>query len=86
MVKKAHMSNKSEPANTESASANTPDELANTELSSADGTNSDINIGNGNNDPEDNKPFKYTKVFIKDPYNNRDTILRMTKRQKGVYV
>ena len=79
------MSNKSEPANTESASANT--ELANTELSSA---YSDLNIGNDNNGPgpEDNKPFKhkYTKVFIKDPYNNRDTIHRLTKKQKGVYV
>ena len=83
MVKKLYMSNKSEPANTESASANT--ELANTELSSA---NSDLNIGNDNNGPEDNKPFKhkYTKVFIKDPYHNRDTISRLTKKQKGVYV
>ena len=29
---------------------------------------------------------EYVKVFIKDPYNNRDMILKITKRQKGVYV
>jgi hypothetical protein len=29
---------------------------------------------------------KYVKVFIKDPYNNRDIILKVTNKQKGVYV
>ena len=75
---------KSEPANTQSASANT--ELANTEFSTA---NSDLNIGNDNNGPEpepEGNKHKYTKVFIKDPYNNRDTIQRLAKKQKGVYV
>ncbi|MCZ6914820.1 MAG: cbb3-type cytochrome c oxidase subunit I [Rickettsia endosymbiont of Ixodes persulcatus] len=52
----------------------------------------DLMIGNDdnghNNDHEDNKNFnhKYVKVFIKDPYNNRDAILKITKKQKGVYV
>ncbi len=46
------------------------------------------NNGHNNNDHEDNKNFnhKHVKVFIKDPYNNRDAILKITKRQKGVYV
>ena len=53
----------------------------------------DLKIGNddnghNNNDHENNKNFKhkYVKVFIKDPYNNRDAILKITKTQKGVYV
>ena len=76
-------------ANTESASASTIVE-AKAELSSADGTHSDLAIGNDNNGPgpDDNEPFKdkYTKVLIKDPYNNRDALKKLTKRQKGVYV
>ena len=41
-----------------------------------------------NNHHEDNKNFKHkcVKVFIKNPYNNRDAILKITKRQKGVYL
>ena len=41
-----------------------------------------------NNNYQTNKNFKheYVKVFIKDPYNNRDIILKITKKQKGVYV
>ena len=81
------MSNQSEPAN---ESANAPEKSANTELTSEDGTHSDLAIGNDNNGPgpDDNEPFKdkYTKVLIKDPYNNRDTVLKLTKKQKGVYV
>lgn len=49
----------------------------------------DISVRNDdNNNYETNKNFKheYVKVFIKDPYNNRDIILKITKRQKGVYV
>ena len=48
----------------------------------------DLNIGNDNNSDQDNKnsKHKYVKIFIKDPYNNRDTILKITKKQKGVYV
>ena len=33
-----------------------------------------------------NYKHKYVKVFIKDPYNNRDTILKITNKQKGVCV
>jgi len=41
-----------------------------------------------NNNPKNNhdEPSKYTKVLVKDPYNNRNIILKMTKKQKGVYV
>lgn len=47
-----------------------------------------LKIDNDNNSVKDNKNFKhkYIKVFVKDPYNNRDTILKLTKRQRGVYV
>ena len=48
----------------------------------------DIRIGNGNNN--DNKEFKpkqkYVKILVEDPYNNRDIILKVAKKQKGVYV
>jgi hypothetical protein len=30
--------------------------------------------------------FKYVKIIIENPYNNRDIILKIAKRQKGVYV
>jgi hypothetical protein len=50
--------------------------------------NSDIKIGYNNN--KSNNDFKpnnrYVKVEVKDPYNNRDIILKVTKKQKGVYV
>lgn len=48
----------------------------------------DIKAGNDNN--TDNKDFKpkekYVKILVEDPYNNRDIILQVTKKQKGVYV
>ena len=54
-------------------------------------TNEDYNIKIGNdNNHEDNKSLKpknnYVKVLVEDPYNNRDIILKLTKKQKGVYV
>ena len=30
--------------------------------------------------------FKYIKIIVENPYNNRDTILKVTKKQKGVYI
>ena len=35
---------------------------------------------------KENNKFKYTKIIVKNPYNNRDTILKITKKQKGVYI
>lgn len=29
---------------------------------------------------------KFTKIEIKDPYNNRDIILKITKKEKGIYI
>jgi cytochrome c oxidase subunit 1 len=49
-----------------------------------------IVIGNKNSKFNNNKTFKpnnrYIKVLVEDPYNNRDIILKVTKKQKGVYV
>jgi hypothetical protein len=52
----------------------------------------DINISNNNGDTsnpsnKDKKPkHNYVKVLVKDPFNNRDIILKVTKKQKGVYL
>jgi hypothetical protein len=32
-----------------------------------------------------NSKHNYTKVIIEDPYNNRDLIARVAKKQKGIY-
>src|SRR6202044_3557752 len=40
---------------------------------------------NDNKEKENNK-FKYTKIIVENPYNSRDTILKVTKKQKGVYI
>jgi cytochrome c oxidase subunit 1 len=52
----------------------------------------DINKNGYKPDNEDNnkndsgKIHKYVKVLVDDPYNNRDIILKVTKKQKGVYI
>jgi len=40
---------------------------------------------NNNKDNDDNKP-KYTKVFIENPFVNRNLIAKVAKKQKGVYI
>lgn len=55
----------------------------------------DIKIGNDNNN-KGNKEFKPSptqggenkpvKILVENPYNNRDIILKLTKKQKGVYI
>lgn len=48
------------------------------------GDNSEVVIGNGNNNEGKNskKPNqKYVKVLVKDPLNNRDILLKVTKKQ-----
>ena len=42
------------------------------------------NKPNRNND--DDKVPKYTKIYIENPFNNRNLILKVSKNQKGVYV
>lgn len=49
--------------------------------------NNNITIGNNNNN-NDNKnvkdsKYKYVKILVNDPFNNRDIILKVTKKQKG---
>ena len=52
------------------------------------------NKGDGPNPPlgdkdmnKDKKPLhNYVKVLVEDPFNNREIILRVTKKQKGVYL
>lgn len=51
--------------------------------------NNVLTIGNNNNNNGENKnkpnpKYKY-KVLVNDPFNNRDIILKVTKKQKGVY-
>jgi len=51
----------------------------------------EIKIGDNdslNNNNSNNLKFKYnyTKIIIKDPYNNRDMIAKIAKKQKGVYI
>lgn len=47
-------------------------------------TNYNIIITDDNNN-EDKIP-KYIKVFVKNPFNNRNVILKVAKNQKGIYV
>jgi GIY-YIG catalytic domain/NUMOD1 domain len=47
------------------------------------------NPNNENNNykhKNDKEKHPYVKVLVDDPYNNRDIILKITKKQKGVYV
>jgi hypothetical protein len=43
---------------------------------------------NYNNQQESFRPpkYNYVKVLVTDPFNNRDIILRVAKKQKGVYL
>jgi hypothetical protein len=47
-------------------------------------TNSKNNRSNRTNDG--NKIPNYTKVYIENPFNNRNLILKVSKNQKGVYI
>lgn len=49
-------------------------------------TNSNYDNNPNRNKDEDNKVPKYTKVYIENPFSNRDLILKVSKNQKGVYV
>ena len=61
-------------------------------IGKANSDNNDIVItgkDNNNNDGKQNSKhpkYKYVKILVDDPFNNRDIILRVTKKQKGVYV
>ena len=53
--------------------------------------NNFVSADNNNNNPDDNKnskdlKIKYVQILVEDPINNRDLILKITKKQKGVYL
>jgi len=53
--------------------------------------NNNIIITGNNNNNDDNKnsnqpKYKYVKILVNDPFNNRNIILKVTKKQKGVYI
>jgi cytochrome c oxidase subunit 1 len=54
-----------------------------TEFDNNDGNSTDY--GNNNHQNFNNK-HNYVKVLVDDPYNNRDIILEVTKKQRGVYI
>lgn len=44
---------------------------------------SKVEIGNKNNQKDPlNSKYKYTKVLVEDPYNNRDLIAKIAKKQE----
>ena len=47
-----------------------------------------LSVGNHNNDNKNDKDskFKYVNILVNDPFNNRDIILKITKKQKGIYI
>jgi cytochrome c oxidase subunit 1 len=53
--------------------------------------NDNNNKDNDNNNEDSDKNLKkskhnYVKILVDNPFNNRDIILKVTKKQKGVYV
>lgn len=48
--------------------------------------NNNNNDGNTKAKNSKNPKYKYAKLIIEDPFNNRDIILKTTKSQKGVYI
>lgn len=62
-------------------------------ISECDNNNKGYHNDNKNRDDEDNphengkgKKHNYVKVFVDDPFNNRDIVLEISKKQKGVYI
>lgn len=48
--------------------------------------NNGNNYGLKNSNEEGGTKYKYVKILVNDPFNNRDIVLKVTKKQKGVYV
>ena len=47
----------------------------------------DVKIDHVNNEKDPfNSKHDFTKIKIMDPYNNRDMILKIAKKQKGIYI
>jgi cytochrome c oxidase subunit 1 len=56
------------------------------ECENKDGNNPENNDNNSPNKGNDDKKHNYVKVLVDAPYENRDIILKVTKKQKGVYI
>ena len=48
--------------------------------------NNIVKIGNDINNNDKKLKHKYVKILVDNPFNNRDIILKVTKKQKGVYI
>jgi hypothetical protein len=48
--------------------------------------NNIVKIGNDINNNDKKPKHKYVKILVDNPFNNRDIILKVTKKQKGVYI
>lgn len=62
-------------------------------VTECDNNNDGYNKNSKNRYNEDNphenskgKKHNYVKVLVDDPFNNRDIILNVSKKQKGVYI
>jgi len=58
-------------------------------MSESNNNNNDNNYNENNKHENDekkysDKKYNYIKVLVDDPFNNRDIILNVTKKQKGV--
>jgi hypothetical protein len=68
---------------------NNKSELSLEDISETKSDRDDVTIGNSNNnnkDPLKPSKFNYEKITVENPYKNRDVILKVAKKQKGVYV
>jgi hypothetical protein len=48
--------------------------------------NNIVKIGSDINNNDKKPKYKYVKIIVDNPFNNRDIILKVTKKQKGVYI
>jgi hypothetical protein len=55
-------------------------------LSGCSRNNNDDSYKSNNENNNSPNRHNYVKILVDDPYNNRDIILKVTKRQKGVYI
>ena len=53
---------------------------------SKDNNNHKYNDDNNQFENNNEKKINYVKVLVDDPFNNRDIILKVTKKQKGIYI
>lgn len=53
---------------------------------SKDNNNHKYNDENNQFENNNEKKINYVKVLVDDPFNNRDIILKVTKKQKGIYI